>query len=371
MGIKNSRGGVIVRHKEYIGDIGPSANFVVDTLEINPGMDICFPWLSQIAMAFQEYKWRGLIFTYKAQCSDLVTGTNPGLGTVIMATDYNAVENRFTDKRSMENYEFTTSSRPSASFVHMVETAKNQTAHPTLFTRDGPPPTGADKRLYDIGAFSIATQGMQATDATATIGELWVSYEIEFLKPRFQSDSGIEDTIGSFTATARTECTTGATFAMFGNPTAGAIVSSAAVTYKGDLGVVLSKGSAGQPARVTFPSDSSGKTFLIQYKIAGTASAGTGTDFVAVLTPTANNCEGIDYYNGLTVGDYWANPGSQLAGTQVVADYMVQIGNVPNQQTLPYVEFAADSYAKNRWPSAISHLFLAVFEVSNNLSVLA
>jgi len=51
----------------------------------------------------------------------------------------------------------------------------------SLFTRSTSVPTGADPRFYDLGLFQIATSGMQSG---YVVGELWVSYDIVFRKPR-------------------------------------------------------------------------------------------------------------------------------------------------------------------------------------------
>jgi len=50
-----------------------------------------------------------------------------------------------------------------------------------MYLRSGAVPSGADQRFYDLGNFQIMTQGMQAA---ATIGELWVTYHVKFLKPK-------------------------------------------------------------------------------------------------------------------------------------------------------------------------------------------
>lgn len=332
----------------------------MDTLGINPGLDSTFPWLSQIAMAFQEYKWRGLIFTYKTQSSDLVTGSNPSLGTVIMSTDYNSVEEQFVDKRSMENYEYTTSSKPSLSFVHMVETAKNQTAHPTLYTRDGPPPANADLRLYDIGAFSIATQGMQTTDPTATIGELWVSYEIEFLKPRFDLDAGIES--DTFIFNPAGAYSGGTTVNMFGTADATGLVP-APTAVEQSLGAKVTGGTSGnQTGLITFPADSSGKTFRIDYHFGGTGGSAAGLTFVV---PTVNAYATIvKRYKS----PYYMTQGSATA-TQLITSVYVQIGNIVNQNLLPTVTLTPVSVAVANWPQLCDRIELSISEVNGDLAL--
>lgn len=188
--IRNSKTGTIVRHVEFIQNIAGTEDFSLFSLGLNPGLDGTFPWLSQIAPAFEQYKWRGLVFTYKTTSADLVTGTNGALGQVIMATDYDSTDADYSNQREMLNSEYAKSAKPSVSFVHPIETARRETPYKLFYTREGPPPANADIRLYDIGKFEIATQGMQATGGT--IGQLWVSYEIEFLKPQFKLDVGVE-----------------------------------------------------------------------------------------------------------------------------------------------------------------------------------
>lgn len=186
-----SNGAVIVRHREYLRDIqfNTDQSFNIDAFQLNPGLQKTFPWLSQIAPAFQQYRFRGLVFEYKTLSADVTTSTvNSGLGSVVLATQYNALDTPFTNKYEMENWEFSTSCKPSLSCLHPVECAKGQTPVSLLWVRTGIIPQNADERLYDLGNFNIATVGIPGTTSTG-IGELWVSYEIEFFKPQFNEDA--------------------------------------------------------------------------------------------------------------------------------------------------------------------------------------
>jgi len=184
-------GGVIVRHREYITDINATIAFTLQSFPLNPGLNSTFPWLASVAGAYEEYRWRGVIFEFKSMSSDAVlsSATSSALGTVMMATEYNVNNPLFTSKLQMENYEFANSDKPSCSFIHPIECARNQTPVSELFVRGGA--AIGDLRLYDLGNFQIATQGMQA--ASGVCGELWCTYEVEFFKPRFNpiTDGGI------------------------------------------------------------------------------------------------------------------------------------------------------------------------------------
>ena len=183
-----SNGAVIIRHREYLRDIFNSVNFENISFDLNPGITSSFPWLSQIAMSFAQYRFRGLVFEFKTTSSDTVlsSAASTSLGTVVLATQYNALDTPFTNKFEMENWEYSVSTKPSLSCMHPVECAKSQTPVSLLWTRNGP--KSGDERLYDLGNFNIATVGMQGAAGSSAVGELWCSYEVEFYKPQFIED---------------------------------------------------------------------------------------------------------------------------------------------------------------------------------------
>jgi hypothetical protein len=185
----NSSCGTIIRHREYLGDVMSSIPFAVQSYVINPSQPATFPWLSSIAVNFQEWVPRGIAFEFKTTSSDLVvTGVSPALGVVILATQYNTLEPAFTSKRTMDNYEYTTDCKPSQNCMHYVECAKKENIIGEYYTQlpGGISPPGSDPRFEVLGTFNIAQSGMQETvpGTHYPIGELWITYEIEFRKPR-------------------------------------------------------------------------------------------------------------------------------------------------------------------------------------------
>lgn len=180
-------GGFVVRHREYLGEVYAAEAFTNTRYELNPGLETTFPWLSQVALAFEQYRFRGLLFEFNSTSSDAVlsTATSSSLGTVSMATEYDVLEPNFPDKRAMLNHEFSNSRKPSCSFIHPIECAPTQTPITKLYVRSEyeAVPANADLRLYDWGAFQIASEGQQA--AGGVIGELWATYEVEFYKSKY------------------------------------------------------------------------------------------------------------------------------------------------------------------------------------------
>lgn len=151
-----SSNGVRIRHREYIRDIFSAQSFTLINYFLNPGLSDTFPWLCTIAANFEQYKFHGLIFEFRSTSADALNSTNTALGTLIMGTDYNPASANFINKQQMEQNEWTTSSKPSCSFMHPIECAPSQAAVKLWFVRTGDVPSGLDQRLYDLANFQIA-----------------------------------------------------------------------------------------------------------------------------------------------------------------------------------------------------------------------
>nr|QKV51320.1 putative capsid protein [Crucivirus sp.] len=177
------KGGVIVRHREYIRDIPATVDFTSLKFPLNPGQASTFPWLSQMAANFEQYRFRGLLFEYISTSSDAIlsSSTSTALGTVSIATDYDVLDIAYTDKRTMLNAEFSTSSKPSMTFIHPIECKKSISPMALQYIRTTLNfPANSDARMYDLANTFVATEGMQA--AAGNVGELWVTYEVELYK---------------------------------------------------------------------------------------------------------------------------------------------------------------------------------------------
>lgn len=188
--IRNSRGregATVVRHKEYIGDVLSSQAFSIQyALPINAAQPSAFPWLAQIAQNYEQYEIQGMLFDFVSSSGDTTAGTT-ALGDVLMATQYNSLEDEFTSKQQMLNQEFSSIAKPSLNSIHPIECAPRQTTLELLYTRNGPVPQNADIRLYDLGRFTLATSGQQADGQT--LGSLYVTYEVVLMKPKLSVGS--------------------------------------------------------------------------------------------------------------------------------------------------------------------------------------
>lgn len=173
-------GGMHVAHREFLGDVNGSIGFKIQTMiPINPALPNFAPWLSAIAANFESYRLKGCIFEYRPT-SGMIGGSTAALGSIIMATDYNIKNPPFDSKQTMESYEFATQTVPFQGAYHGIECARDTSAIQTPFLRTYAN-AAQDTQFCDIGNFYIATQGMQNV---GVVGELWVIYDVDLLKPR-------------------------------------------------------------------------------------------------------------------------------------------------------------------------------------------
>ncbi len=173
---------IVVRHKEFVCTISGKQNFtVVNSFNLNPGMANLFPWLSDVAENFQEYRIRGLVFHYIPSSGTAVSGTNAALGTVMIQTSYRSNDTQPVNKIEMLNEYWSSESIPSEPFCHPIECNPKENPFNIQYVRNGAVPAGDNQLLYDLGTTYIAVAGQQANDTD--LGDLWVTYEIELKKP--------------------------------------------------------------------------------------------------------------------------------------------------------------------------------------------
>lgn len=288
----------IVRHREYITDVvcpaTPTA-FNNTSYSLNPGLNTTFPWMAQLAASYDQYQIRGMVFEFKAMSSDYAGTT--AMGTVILATNYDATDANYTSKLIMENSQYCVSDKPSRDQVHAIECDPAVSFSPIKYNRTGGIAAGRDPRLYDHGVFQIATQGLSAT-AGQVIGELWVTYEVALFKPNLINvipNSGIilVDHFDLSTAVSASNYlgpdTTTTVNAATGSSLGGTIKNS---TY-------------------SFPAAISSGNFILRYTVFGAA-----TTITNAMANTANvNLVGLNMFN--QVGTDTASYASPASGSLI------------------------------------------------------
>lgn len=189
---------VVVRHKEFIGEIKSSVDYKVQySLELNPGVATTFPWLSNISKNYQEYRFKGVIFHYVPTSGSAVASTNNALGSVMMQTSYRATDSPPDSKREILNEYWSTETAPFDTTCHPIECNPSENPFNVQYVRQTDVPAGDNLLLYDLGRTYIATSGQQVDNVV--LGDLWVTYEVELKKPTLYSNvTAAESNLSTF-----------------------------------------------------------------------------------------------------------------------------------------------------------------------------
>jgi hypothetical protein len=185
-----------VKKREYLGQVlaGTSpGDFQQIQYRLQATDPKTFPWMSTIAELFTEWRMIGAILSYESTSSNY--SSTVGLGTVAIATQYNANMLPYSDMDSVLQSAYHTRGNPSEDLIHGIECDPKLQASERLYTRrpgaEGPP------NLYDHGVVTIATEGMDAgTPADTTLGRLYITYEIELSLPELGVKSPFQHAIG-------------------------------------------------------------------------------------------------------------------------------------------------------------------------------
>lgn len=268
--------GTRITEREFICDItsgtltAGSTNFSNLNLPIIPSNRTTFPWLSTIALQFDQWEPHGLVFYFKSSSSTF-NGASQALGTVVMATDYDVTDPLYSSKQVMENSDYACSTKPSEDLVHGIECAAKERPTELLYTSV----TTGQERLSTLGNFQIASLGCSAADIK--LGELWVSYDISFYKKQLVSPC-----INSYAITGSGSAGVGQVF--YNNPT---------IAYNNGFTIV----NTSTYSRIYFPSALAYGRFELSYALYLVDAAD-----VASYVTTYFNCNRVTYTETWTAG---------------------------------------------------------------------
>lgn len=251
--------GIRFTHREYLTDILSSTAYTVRNYRLQPNATGTFPWLSQLASSFEQYKFNGCVLYLNTTSGNAVSSTNNALGVWGVTTVYDPSKPPLASKIQAEEYNGCTAGVPSTSILHPVECKPRSDVLDRYYVDVSNDISGEDLKFYDHGNVNIFTQGQQADGVS--LGELWISYDITFYNPRVQPTAE-DNVIDHFNVqgtgiTATNPCGTAVTIL----PRTG---SALGTTISGNLG--------GGTARLNFPSGSSKGYYLVSYSYTGANS---------------------------------------------------------------------------------------------------
>ena len=162
------KGGVTIRHREYVADVAGNTTFGVTSFTIQPGLAASSPWLSGIANNLEKYRVKSMSLQY------INVAATDERGRITLAFDRGPLNDDPETKAAHLSYK-----GPSEGPVWPSPILTEQEGT-DIFTRNGTV-TGTDLKTYDYGKFLV---GVSNTADTAVVGELFINYEIELTIPQ-------------------------------------------------------------------------------------------------------------------------------------------------------------------------------------------
>jgi hypothetical protein len=265
-----------VTHKEMIGTISSSAAFSLTSFTCNPGLSNTFPWLSNVASSFQRYRMEGGYLAYQPNI-DAYGGANIN-GKVALAARYLISEPAPINMTEMENCQYSVAGRPGEGLAMCIECAPGMGVVNNLSVRSGSYTGGESLTFFDHCIFDIAVSGQ--ADGTATLGSLYLIYDVSFEMPIDVAETG------SLIQSDKFQCS--------------AVDSSHPL---GTTQTAVSKASLGgacTSTTYTFPSYiNSGKWFITLFQVAATSvSAAPTITATSGCTKVSEFCDSTGFDTG-------------------------------------------------------------------------
>lgn len=257
--------GTRVVHREYLGDVySATTAFLAQQFAINPGLSESFPWVSSMAPLYEAYQVHGMMACFESEGSEYANSV--GLGYVGLASQYDVTAPAFASKKDMLQSLYCVARKPSESFPHWIECAPPVEVQSEMLTRTGAIPAGSDLHFYDHCNLTLGVGGMTASGVV--IGELWLTYDIEFFYP--QSDLAYNSGSEYFRATSTS-----------GVDSANPLGSAWTLASRNNIKCTLT------PTSIQFPAGMTSGTYMVIYSYLGSAAPGTGS-FPAITSTTVD-----------------------------------------------------------------------------------
>lgn len=165
---RNTKNGVVITHSEMIDPITSATSaFSVEAYRCNPGLPNIFPWLSTVAVNYEKYRFKSLVF----KTSSLVA-TSTG-GRVGIGFDYDS-----TDMPPGNRAEFYALTTHAEGPLWDSLTLPIKCDNTFRFTGTH---TVADSKLIDLGQVLVYTD---AVASAAVVGDVIVDYVVELIEPQ-------------------------------------------------------------------------------------------------------------------------------------------------------------------------------------------
>lgn len=272
-----------VMYREYLGDVSTHPTVVgafnAITYPVNPGNAGTFPWLSNIALQYEQYKPKGILFEFRSTATD--TTTNASLGSIMMSSEYDAKDQNPDSKAQMLMSAYSSETKMTNGLLHGIECDPEELQRNIFYVRPIQSElvlSAEDQMDYEVCRTTIATQG-GGLPAGQSVGSLWIHYEFEFFKEQINEVNE---------------------FPYFANYYG---LNSLATNNLSDFGLSRNQGYEFGIEFTTngiiFPKIWAGKTFIFTFGFSTTVAYITAT---ADISWTTSGCSVVSYPNNMRGG---------------------------------------------------------------------
>lgn len=185
-----------ITHREFLQNITMTQLFQVISYPIDPTNALTFPWLSTMALNFQEYMFLGCTITVKSLSANAVSGTVAAMGSITGSIAYDVYSLQPSTKAEAANSMFAASCKPSEDMLIAVECKQSETTL-TTFKIATPGSDNSDQHFYQLARIDLVTEG--APNDYKGAAEVWISYDILLLKPRAVATPNVLTSFYNFT----------------------------------------------------------------------------------------------------------------------------------------------------------------------------
>lgn len=173
--IKGSQNGnVIVSHTEYLASITGSGDYQIQSMAVNPGDPLTFPWLSMMASAYEKFSVIDMEFVYKATCS---TQEN---GVFFMYPEYTVTDGPAANLMAALNFQNAVSGNAWGTHKLKIYPKQFNQVNNYIIRSQYKTYSAKDMLLTDPLIFRFGTED---TEDTPGIGKLYIKYTIELKVP--------------------------------------------------------------------------------------------------------------------------------------------------------------------------------------------
>jgi hypothetical protein len=192
--VRSNGTSIRVTHSEYVPvsvNFHPTNPwlFHLNTLNVQPGNDLVFPWLSGIAARYETYVFNSLRFEFRTFISASTSGR------IAMCFDYDVLDQAPTGE---VRFYANDGAVDGPVWAGLSCSASREGLHKRerYYVRSATVPD-SDRKSYDVGNLFI---GVGYGSASIPIGQIFVHYDIEFQTPQLEPSYGIE--YGQITSSA-------------------------------------------------------------------------------------------------------------------------------------------------------------------------